>query len=77
MYTLDVGDRSVMLAFESRTTAGEYMRAVAAGMGTRDTELIEATVEVLRGTCRDEGRHLGIVPFATKVRPPTGEVETA
>jgi len=77
VYTLDVGDRSVLLAFESRATAAEYVDAVAAGVGTRDTELIEATVEVLRGTCRDEGRYVGIVPFATKVRPPTVEVETA
>ncbi|GAB0490322.1 hypothetical protein MMPV_001556 [Pyropia vietnamensis] len=75
VYTLDVDNRSVMLAFESRETAGEYMDTVAAMMGTRDKTLVPASVERLRGTCADEGRFLGVVPWATKVKPPSTEVE--
>lgn len=75
VYTLDVGDRSVVLAFESRDSAGVYMDAVAASMRTRDKTLIGMSVEALRGTCKDEGRYLGVVPWATNVQPPSTEVE--
>lgn len=74
VYTLDVDDRSVVLAFESRDAAATYMATVAAAMRTRDTALVAAGVEALRGTCRDEGRFLGVVPWATNVRPPSTEV---